>query len=69
MAKRTRSTSQQLKFGEPPLRGFVIHLAVFLVVIVALAAVNLLVSLGAFCLGHCPCRPRSRAADKVSTEK
>jgi hypothetical protein len=42
MAKRTRSTPQQLKFSEPPLRGFVIHLAVFLVVIVALAAVNLI---------------------------
>ena len=42
MAKRTRSTPQQLKFSEPPLRGFVIHLAVFLVVIIALAAVNLI---------------------------
>jgi hypothetical protein len=41
MPKRTRSTSQQLKFGERPLRGFVIHLGVFIVVIVGLAVINL----------------------------
>jgi hypothetical protein len=41
MPKRTRSTPQQLKFGEPPLRGFIIHLGVFIVVIVGLAALNL----------------------------
>jgi hypothetical protein len=37
-----RPTPQQLKFSEPPLRGFLIHLAVFIVVIVGLAALNLL---------------------------
>jgi hypothetical protein len=42
MAKRTGSTPQQLKFSEPPLRGFLIHLTVFIVVIVGLAAVNLI---------------------------
>ena len=42
MAKRTRSTPQQLKFTEPPLRGFLIHLTVFIVVIVGLAALNLI---------------------------
>ena len=43
MPKRMRSTSsQQLKFGEPPLRGFLIHLAVFVVVIVGLGALNLI---------------------------
>jgi 2TM domain len=41
MPKRTRSASQQLKFGERPLRGFVIHLAVFVVVIAGLAVINL----------------------------
>jgi hypothetical protein len=41
MAKRTRSTPQQLKFSEPPMRGFLIHLAVFIAVIVGLAALNL----------------------------
>jgi 2TM domain len=40
MAKRTRSTP--LKFSEPPLRGFLIHLTVFIVVIVGLAALNLI---------------------------
>jgi 2TM domain len=42
MPKRTRSTPQQLKFTEPPLRGFLIHLTVFFVVIVGLAALNLI---------------------------
>ena len=42
MPKRMRSTPQQLKFSEPPLRGFLIHLTVFIVVIVGLAALNLL---------------------------
>ena len=42
MSKRMRSTLQQLKFSEPPLRGFLIHLTVFIVVIVGLAALNLL---------------------------
>jgi 2TM domain len=42
MPKRTRSTPQQLKFTEPPLRGFLIHLTVFIVVIVGLAALNLI---------------------------
>ncbi len=42
MPRRTRSTSsQQLKFSEPPLRGFLIHLTVFVVVIGGLAALNL----------------------------
>jgi hypothetical protein len=41
MAKRTRSTPQRLKFSEPPLRGFVIHLCVYVVVIAGLAALNL----------------------------
>jgi uncharacterized protein (DUF486 family) len=41
MPKRTSSTPQQLKFGEPPLRGFIIHLIVFVAVIVGLAALNL----------------------------
>ena len=42
MAKRTRSAPQQLRFTEPPLRGFVIHLTVFVVVIVGLGALNLI---------------------------
>ena len=42
MPKRMRSTPQQLKFSEPPLRGFLIHLTVFIVVIVGLATLNLL---------------------------
>jgi 2TM domain len=31
----------QLKFSEPPLRGFLIHLCVYVVVIAGLAAINL----------------------------
>jgi hypothetical protein len=42
MPKRKRSTSQQRKFTEPPMRGFLIHLTVFIVVIVGLAALNLI---------------------------
>jgi hypothetical protein len=42
MPKRKRSTRQQLKFNEPPLRGFLIHLTVFIVVIIGLGALNLL---------------------------
>ena len=42
MPKRMRSTPRQLKFREPPLRGFLIHLTVFIVVIVGLAALNLI---------------------------
>jgi hypothetical protein len=42
MPKRTWSTPQRLKFNEPPLRGFLIHLTVFIVVIVGLAALNLI---------------------------
>jgi hypothetical protein len=42
MPKRTRSRPQQLKFTEPPLRGFLIHLTVFIVVIVGLATLNLI---------------------------
>jgi hypothetical protein len=41
MAKRGKSTVQQLKFSEPPLRGFLIHLCVFVVVMAGLAAINL----------------------------
>lgn len=32
---------QQLKFRERPLRGFLIHLAVFIIVIVGLGVINL----------------------------
>jgi len=39
--KRTRSTPQQLKFTEPPMRGFFIHLTVYIAVMVGLAALNL----------------------------
>jgi hypothetical protein len=42
MTKRTRSSPQQLKFSEPPLRGFLIHLGVFIVVIIGLGALNLI---------------------------
>jgi hypothetical protein len=42
MPKRTRYTPQQLRFTEPPLRGFLIHFTVFIVVIVGLAALNLI---------------------------
>ena len=42
MPKRTRSTAQQLRFTEPPLRGFLIHLTVFIAVIIGLAALNLI---------------------------
>ena len=42
MSKRTRSTPQQLKFTEPPMRGFLVHLTVYIVVIIGLAALNLM---------------------------
>jgi hypothetical protein len=42
MPKRTRSTPQQLKFTEPPMRGFLIHLTVFIGVIAGLAILNLI---------------------------
>jgi len=35
-------TPQQLKFTEPPMRGFLIHLTVYIVVMVGLAALNLI---------------------------
>jgi 2TM domain-containing protein len=41
MAKRARSEPQQLRFTEPPLRGFLIHLSIFIVVMCGLAALNL----------------------------
>jgi 2TM domain len=41
MPKGTRSEPQQLRFTEPPLRGFIIHLAIFVVVMCGLAALNL----------------------------
>jgi 2TM domain len=41
MTKRTRSTARRLTFSEPPLRGFLIHLCVYVVVIAGLAAINL----------------------------
>jgi hypothetical protein len=41
MPKRTRSEPQALRFTEPPMRGFLIHLVVFIVVISGLAALNL----------------------------
>jgi len=41
MPKRTTSTPQGLRFTEPPLRGFLIHLVIFIVVICGLAALNL----------------------------
>jgi len=41
MAKRTGSTARRLKFSEPPLLGFLIHLCVYVVVIAGLAAINL----------------------------
>jgi 2TM domain len=41
MPKRTTSAPQGLRFTEPPLRGFLIHLVIFIVVICGLAALNL----------------------------
>ena len=41
MPKRTRSAPPELRFTEPPLRGFVIHLCVYVIVIAGLAALNL----------------------------
>jgi hypothetical protein len=41
MPKRTTSAPQALRFTEPPLRGFLIHLVIFIVVICGLAALNL----------------------------
>src|SRR6478609_4692166 len=41
MAKRTGSAARRLKFSEPPLRGFLIHLCVYVVVVAGLAAINL----------------------------
>jgi hypothetical protein len=41
VATGTRSTPQWLGFSEPPLRGFVIHLCVYVFVIAGLAALNL----------------------------
>jgi hypothetical protein len=41
MAKRTGSTARRLKFSEPPLRGFLIHLCIYVIVIAVLAAINL----------------------------
>ena len=40
-AQKTRPTPQRLEFSKPPLRGFVIHLCVYVVVIAGLAALNL----------------------------
>jgi 2TM domain len=41
MPKATRSEPQQLRFTEPPLRGFLIHLSIFVVVMCGLTALNL----------------------------
>jgi 2TM domain len=41
MPKRARSEPQQLRFTEPPLRGFLIHLSIFIVVMYGLAVLNL----------------------------
>src|SRR6516165_7516552 len=41
MPKRTTSAPQGLKFTKPPLRGFLIHLVIFMVVLGGLAALNL----------------------------
>jgi hypothetical protein len=41
-ARRARSTPRRLKFAEPPMRGFLVHLTIFVVVIVGLAALNLI---------------------------
>jgi hypothetical protein len=42
MPKRRRSRPQQLRFTEPPIRGFLIHLLVYIVVVGGLAALNLI---------------------------
>jgi hypothetical protein len=39
---QTRSMPQRLKFSEPPMRGFIVHFTIFVVVIVCLAALNLI---------------------------
>jgi hypothetical protein len=44
MPKRARPTGQALKFGQPPMRGFLIHLLVFIVVVGGLAALNLIIN-------------------------
>jgi 2TM domain len=41
MPRRTRSTRQRLQFSEPPMRGFLIHLTIYVVVIAGLTAFNL----------------------------
>lgn len=40
MAKRSSSTTEALKFGQPPMRGFLIHLLVYIIVVGGLAAPN-----------------------------
>jgi len=42
MAKRSSSTMEGLKFGQPPMRGFLIHLLVYIIVVGGLAALNMI---------------------------
>jgi hypothetical protein len=41
MPKRTTSAPRELRFTEPPLHSFLIHLVIFIVVISGLAVLNL----------------------------
>ena len=51
------------------MRGFLVHLTTYVVVIIGLATFNLMVPLGALWPGRRRCRPRSRAAHEVSTNQ
>ena len=41
-ADREATARRRLKFSEPPMRGFLVHLTIFVLVIVGLAALNLI---------------------------
>ena len=44
MPKRARPTAHTLKPGEPPMRGFLIHLLVYVIVVSGLAALNMIIN-------------------------
>ena len=69
LGQLVRSGPQPLRFTEPPLRGFVIHLCIYVIVIAGLASLNLTRNPSRPCrwLGHHSCGSRCRPAHEVST--
>jgi|SRR6516164_4140215 hypothetical protein len=69
LGQLVRSGLQPLRFTEPPLRGFVIHLCIYVIVIAGLASLNLTRNPSRPCrwLGHHSCGSRCRPAHEVST--